>query len=390
MQREQSGSVILRSGKWYVSYWERRNVNGSVERKRVTHYLGEKTTRGKYPPAEIEDERKRYMVTVNTSASTVRPEHIVSVVDFADTVYLPWVRENKRAATINGYTKIWKKHLKEHFGRTLLREYQPHDATRFLTRLVEKGMGLNAVNHVRSLMSGIFKHAAALGYTSSNPVHLAKVLIAPAAPKETPHYTVLEMAAALSALQGECQARTAMALAFIGLRPSEIRGLRREDINLETGVLRVRRSAWRDSINEGGKGKNSVRDVTLGATLIGILEECQKSQKSQRGFVLENSLGSPLDLDALARDVIRPMFKKCKLTWKGYYGGRRGAETEMNRYTNGNSQITSHHFGHTKAVADAHYIKPLPEETRVAALALDSALEETIGKLTKSVGSGIN
>jgi hypothetical protein len=38
MQREQSGSVILRSGKWYVSYWERRNVNGVVERKRVTHW----------------------------------------------------------------------------------------------------------------------------------------------------------------------------------------------------------------------------------------------------------------------------------------------------------------------------------------------------------------
>ena len=74
----------------------------------------------------------------------------------------------------------------------------------------------------------------------------------------------------------------------------------------------------------------------------------------------------PLDLDALARDVIRPVFAASGLEWKGYYGGRRGAETEMNRYTNGNSQITSHHFGHTKAVADAHYIKPIPEETKIA------------------------
>ena len=172
-----------------------------------------------------------------------------------------------------------------------------------------------------------------------------------------------------------------MALAFIGLRPSEIRGLRWGDVNFETGVLRVRRSAWRDKINEGGKGKNSVRDVTLGSTLIAILSEYQKTSRSQHGFVLENCLGVPTDSDALSRDVIRPIFKECKLTWKGYYGGRRGAETEMNRYTNGNSQITSHHFGHTKAVADAHYIKPLPEETRVAALALDSTLRETIGRL---------
>jgi len=69
------------------------------------------------------------------------------------------------------------------------------------------------------------------------------------------------------------------------------------------------------------------------------------------------------------------------IAWKGYYGGRRGAETEMNRYTNGNSQVTAHHFGHTQQVADAHYIKPLPEETMVAALKLDQALAGITGQL---------
>jgi hypothetical protein len=98
----------------------------------------------------------------------------------------------------------------------------------------------------------------------------------------------------------------------------------------------------------------------------------------------------PLDLDALARDVIRPTFKAAGLEWKGYYGGRRGAKTEMNRYTNGNSQITSHHFGHTKAVADAHYIKPIPEATKIAALALDSTLRETLGRLGRQAVSSVN
>lgn len=44
--REQKGTIILRSSKWYVTYWERRNTGSAVERKRVTHYLGEKP-RGK-------------------------------------------------------------------------------------------------------------------------------------------------------------------------------------------------------------------------------------------------------------------------------------------------------------------------------------------------------
>jgi integrase len=390
MRREQNGTIILRSGKWYVSYWQKRNVNGTVERKRATEYLGEKTTRGGHPPADIEDARKRHMTTVNANTCAVKPEHILTIVDFVDSVYMPWVRANKRAATVNGYEKIWKAHLKDHFASVLLRDYQPCIATAFLTKLAGKGMGLNAVSHVRSLMSGVFKHAAALGYVNANPIQLAKVLVKPKAPKETPHYTVLEMATALTVLQGQTQARVAMALASIGLRPSEIRGLKREDIDLNTHVLRVRRSAWRSSINEGGKGKNSVRDVTLGPTVMGILQEHMEAERSQRGFLLENSLGMPLDLDALARDVIRPVFAASGLEWKGYYGGRRGAETEMNRYTNGNSQITSHHFGHTKAVADAHYIKPIPEETKIAALALDSTLRETIGRLGRQAGSDVN
>ena len=239
-------------------------------------------------------------------------------------------------------------------------------------------------------MSGVFKHAAALGYTTTNPIHFAKVLVTPRAPKATPHYTIREMASALTVSQGQTQARLVMVLTFIGLRPSEIRGLKREDVDLDVGVLRIRRSAWRSSINEGGKGKNSVRDVTLGPIVIGILKEHMEAERSQRGFLLENSLGMPLDLDALARDVIKPTFAASGLEWKGYYAGRRGSETEMNRYTNGNSQITSHHFGHTKAVADAHYIKPIPEETKIAALALDSTLRETIGRLAAQDGSSVN
>ena len=170
-RRKQAGTIILRSGKWYASYWERRNVNGSVERKRVTHYLGEKTTRGKHPPDEIVADCEKFMATINANNQTVKPEHVVSITQFVDSVYMPWVRANKRPATTKGYENIWKTHLKDHFGNLLLRDYQPSNATVFLTKLAEKRMGLNSLNHVRALMSGIFKHAAALGYinSESNP-----------------------------------------------------------------------------------------------------------------------------------------------------------------------------------------------------------------------------
>ena len=56
----------------------------------------------------------------------------------------------------------------------------------------------------------------------------------------------------------------------------------------------------------------------------------------------------------------------------------------MQRHTNGNSQITSHHFGHSKEVADAHYTKPLPEETKKAALALDAAVAAKLALVVNS------
>jgi len=42
------------------------------------------------------------------------------------------------------------------------------------------------------------------------------------------------------------------------------------------------------------------------------------------------------------------------------------------------------------AVADAYYIKPIPEETKIAAHALDNTLGETIGRLQQQAGSGVN
>ena len=45
--RKQNGTIIRIGSRWYVRYWERRSIGGSIERKRVTHSLGEVMTRGK-------------------------------------------------------------------------------------------------------------------------------------------------------------------------------------------------------------------------------------------------------------------------------------------------------------------------------------------------------
>ena len=98
--RKQNGQIIRIGDKWYVRYWERRNIGGTVERKRVTQHLGSVTTRGKRPPADIEREAERHMATVNGGA--VPAERIVTIGDFVERIYLPWIEQHKRPSTAKG------------------------------------------------------------------------------------------------------------------------------------------------------------------------------------------------------------------------------------------------------------------------------------------------
>src|SRR5450755_2408285 len=107
--RKQNGTIIRIGDRWYVRYWERRNIGGTVQRKRVTHQLGPVVTRGKRPSADIETEAGRHMATVNNGL--VSAERIVTVGDFVERVYLPWIDEHKRPSTAKGYRDIWEDHL---------------------------------------------------------------------------------------------------------------------------------------------------------------------------------------------------------------------------------------------------------------------------------------
>ena len=81
----------------------------------MTYPHGPVTTRGKKPPAKIEEERDRHTASVNAAARATPPEYVTTITEFVESVYLPWAQANRRAPTLNGYRKIWKKHLRRHF-----------------------------------------------------------------------------------------------------------------------------------------------------------------------------------------------------------------------------------------------------------------------------------
>ena len=135
--RKQAGQVIRIGDRWYVRYWERRTISGTIERKRVTHQLGQVTTRGKRPPADIVDEAERHMATVNSG--TIPPDRIVTVSDFVERVYLPWIELHNRPSTVKGYRDIWEDHLKPLCDRLWLKDTRTYHVQEWLNQIAKAG-----------------------------------------------------------------------------------------------------------------------------------------------------------------------------------------------------------------------------------------------------------
>jgi len=125
--RKQEGQIIRIGERWYVRYWERRNVGGTIERKRASHSIGLVTTRGKRPPADIKKLAEDHMCSVNNCV--ISAERMVSLPEFIETVYLPWAKKYKRPSTYRSYEGLWQNHLKPVIGsvRSLLKDVRTFD-----------------------------------------------------------------------------------------------------------------------------------------------------------------------------------------------------------------------------------------------------------------------
>jgi hypothetical protein len=93
----------------------------------------------------------------------------VTVTEFWEQTYLRHIERSTKASTIHGYKAIWRQHLAAAFAGFNLRDYETHHAMRYLTSLAEKGLRGRTIAHIRSLASGVLKHALRLKYIWVNP-----------------------------------------------------------------------------------------------------------------------------------------------------------------------------------------------------------------------------
>ncbi len=395
--REQSGYVFKAFDAWHVRFYvsyndlpveEKEKIARKCELKgkpiptrvqksrRLCTYDGEhKTARS----ALVKEAYQKVMDEINGLVPGEVIQHDLTIADFWEKTYWPFVEKNCKTSTQWGYRQVWAQNLKPHFGTKTLKEYRTHHGSLFLTKLAER-YGHHTIQHIRSLASGIFSHAVNVGAIESNPWHDVKVLGKTKEPGETKHYTLEEVENIISALVDHVECQLIMALAFfLGLRKGEVQGLKWEDFDGEW--LHIRRAVARGVVGTP-KTKKSIRTLPLIAPVRIPLQLWRKKSGSPvAGWVFPNKkTGNPIEIRTLIRCVIVPTLTREKIEWKGIHAARRGTGTILRKLT-GNSTAGRDVLGHEdEATTKDHYEGALPEEAMRAMRLLEQAATKSLNK----------
>ena len=351
--RYQVGHLYEDHGAWCVRFrLGIRQANGSVKMQRTAERLG--SVEDFATKADVEAVRMAFMQKVNGAQTSPHPSMTLS--EFSEEFYLPWVERELRASTYKGYRDIWNLYLSERVGQIRLRRFRTVDASKMLRAIADDcDLTKTTLQHIKSVLSGIFTHAKNEGaYDGENPVEGARIPRNAREPGETYAYNLVQILRILEVLPLLPKAAVATA-SFAGLREGELRGVEWPDFAGDT--LTVKRSIWRAVVNEP-KTRASRQSVPVIPTLAKILDEHRASRHNPgTGVIFHSGNGEPMDMDKLAQRVIRPAVEACGLPWYGGHGFRRGIASNL--YELGaNDKIVQRVLRHAKPhVTRERYIK---------------------------------
>jgi len=229
--------------------------------------------------------------------------------------------------THDGYRIDVEKHLIPGAGAHWLDRLEPEHLERLYIKMQDAGLSAGTAHHVHRTVRNALNEAVRRGHLTRNPAVLAK---APAlSEEEVEPYEVPEVRRLLeAAAQRRNSARWAVALA-LGLRQGEALGLTWDDIDLDKGTIRIRRSRIRPKYEHGCasdcglpagrcpkrrgirpatgdvKSKAGRRTIGLPAPLVVLLRKHRAEQDAERalarqlwhdeGWVFATPTGGPLN-----------------------------------------------------------------------------------------------
>lgn len=230
-----------------------------------------------------------------------------------------WLRQHAGELTDNTLqvrTWVVRQHLVPALGARRVRELSADDVTRFLQSKADAGYARATVAKLRGTLQQALRHAERQGLVMRNVAALVPV---PPGPKaEGRSLTIPQAQALLAAALGHPLEAAIVVGLTCGLRPGELLALAWDDVDLDVGLLRVRRAVIRvrGKVELGmTKTASSRRELRLPAAAGHALRAHRQRQGEQRqhvgehwqdhGLVFPTGIGTLLDPSNLRRSLLQ-------------------------------------------------------------------------------------
>lgn len=235
-----------------------------------------------------------------------------------ETVAERWLERQEsrlRPRTIEWYRTAVRVHLLPRFGDRRLAEITEDRVAALITEMTRAGYAGWTIKGVLTPLSRILGHAARQGWIASNPVtRLEKDERPKVGRREMRVLEKNEIEELLASSNARYRPLIATAI-FTGLRQGELLGLRWEDVDLDAGLIRVRKQLGRDGARVEPKTEQAKREVVLMPALSKLLREHKLASPSSRDSdpVFASERGTPLHYRNAVRRGFEPALEKAGL-----------------------------------------------------------------------------
>lgn len=288
-----------------------------------------------------------------------------------------------------GAQSILNRHLIPSFGDCPLDKITAEAIQAFVN---EWTLGANTLSKVIRQMREMWDVAMAWGYATNNPfprgVTGRPMLRMPTVPKpKTYNFTPEETMAIIAELKEEKWKLLVMFAAQAGIRPGELAGMRRSDLNGQ--MVTISQSIFRGQV-QTPKTENAVRRFPIARALADRLRdymEATKDEPNRHNLVWTNSAGGPVLMNHFITKTFNPILEKLGIRAKldalgiekcGMYALRHMNITELRR-RNVPLKTIQKRVGHAQGtdVTDKFYVHANEADDLAAADILGELLNPT-------------
>ena len=295
----------------------------------------------------------------------------------------------RKATTIRGY-RIAVERIYPSVDKILAKDCTTYRLEKIVAQMSQNGLGAKSIKNTMGIVSAAYRHAIKTGQLTDNPCE--RLTLPKITPREIRILHKDEIPDFVFAIQDEpLDDKVAFELAlFMGLRRSEILGLRENDVDIVNGILNVHNTRHRvdgENIEADTKTKRSTRTLAMPDIVLidtaKLMQMHREFKYEKSDFLIQDGFGNAINPQSLASRLTR-MEERKGLPHVSLHGLRHTYASMLNESGVDMARISAE-LGHSNLATTMNVYTHIFKTPTQSSRGIASAVDQIVGNSAKKL-----